>query len=451
VESTRGSVAAPSGPLLTADAATGVRAFRAVGGYRSLAQARGLSPLGVVDRVEEAGLRGRGGSGFPTASKWRAAREHPEPRFLVVNGAEGEPDSLKDRLLMERYPHRVLEGALIAAHALRAQRIYVYVNRTFSEALGAMRAAVDDARAAGYVDPEEGGGPSGPAVEVVEAPPAYVAGEETAALEVIEGRPPRPRHRPPYPVESGLWGRPTVVNNVETLAAVEAIFRMGPEAFRRCATVLVTLSGWVTRPGVYEVPLGTPLRDLIEKWGCGVPGGVGIKAISPGGVGSPYLPATALETPIGYETLREAGSALGCASVRVIPEGTCMVEELHRVVGFFAAGPCGQCRPCVQGTERMGAVLKGLREGRGARRDIDVLARLGARLPGRGLCGYLAEAAGPVSSALSLFWEDFEHHLQFGGCPGRRPRPEVSRWIRDARPPELPGVPLGTRGEGGHP
>lgn len=421
----RDSAVPPTGSLVTAGRVTG---FPASEGYRSWARARDLPPLGVVDRVEEAGLRGRGGSGFPTAWKWRAAREHPGPRFLVVNGAEGEPDSLKDRLLMECYPHRILEGALIAAHALGATRVYVYINRSFPGALGAMRAAVADARAAGYLSAGEAHHAAGPLVEVVEAPPVYVAGEETAALEVIEGRPPRPRRRPPYPAESGLWGQPTIVHNVETLAAVEAIFRMGPEVYCRSATVLVTLAGWVTRPGVYEVPLGTPLRELIETWGGGVRGGVAVKAISPGGLGSPYLPATALETPLEYEALREAGSVLGCATVRVIPQGACMVEELQRVVRFFASGPCGQCRPCVQGTGRMSAVLEGLRAGRGGRGDIDLLARLGARLPGRGICGYLTEAAGPVYSALSLFWEDFEHHLRWGTCPGRRVRPEGAQW-----------------------
>lgn len=410
------------GGLLLGSSAASLKTYTAAGGYQSLARARELPPEAVVAQVDAAGLRGRGGSGFPTARKWRAARAHPGPRFLVANGSEGEPGSLKDRVLMQCSPHRVLEGALIAAHAVEAERVFLYVNATFTEAVAALRTAIRDAREAGILDSRHH-----PTVEMVEAPPCYVAGEETAALEVIEGRPPRPRRRPPYPAVAGLWGQPTVVNNVETLAAVEEVLRWGPDAYRRTATLLVTLSGGVERPGVYEVPLGIPLGSLIDAWGGGVRAGAGVKAVSPGGLSTAYLPASALETPFEYEALRAAGSSVGCASLRVIPQGVCMVEELEGIAAFFASETCGQCGPCVQGTRRIWELVQAHGRGNAEQRDLGLLTRLGERLPGRGICGYLAGAAAPVASAVRLFWEDFESHIRFGTCRGKAPVPIPGR------------------------
>jgi NADH-quinone oxidoreductase subunit F len=299
-----------------------------------------------------------------------------------------------------------LEGLLLAAFALDVKRAFLYVNVSFADSLTSLRRALSEVRDAGLL--------GGVDVEVVEAPDLYVAGEESAALEVIEGRQALPRRKPPYPTESGLWNRPTVVNNVETLAAVAAVLRHGPGAR---PTVLVTLTGWIGAPGVYEVPLGTPLRTLIEAYGGGVRFGNSLKAISPGGASTAYLPASKVDVSLGFAELEAAGSALGCGTLRVVPEGACMVEEVLRFAPFFAEASCGQCGPCVQGTRKIAALAEHVRWGARDRRPLEMLERLGQRLPGMGICGLITGATAASASALALFPQDFEHHARFGTCP----------------------------------
>jgi NADH-quinone oxidoreductase subunit F len=408
------TIAAGRGPLLLAHPADTLAKYRAEGGYSSLETADDLER--VLAAVEAAGLRGRGGAAFPTARKWRAALQHPAPRFLVCNGGEDEPGSLKDRLLMEHHAHSLLEGLLLAARALDAERAFLYVNATFTASLVSLRRSVAELHQAGLL--------GGVTIEVVEAPNTYVAGEESAAMEVIEGRPPLPRRKPPYPTESGLWGRPTVINNVETLVAVAAIVRHGSDQYRRLGTpespgtALLTLTGWVERPGVYEVPFGTSLRTIIDTCGGGVRLGKRLKAISPGGASTAYLPASMVDTPFDYAALQAAGSALGCGTLRIVPEGACMVEELLRFAPFFAAGSCGQCGPCVQGTRKIVELTEDVRLGTRDQRPLELLARLGVRLRGMGICGLITGATEPAASALSLFPADFQHHARYGVCPG---------------------------------
>jgi NADH-quinone oxidoreductase subunit F len=381
--------------------------YDALNRWRSLGDRESL-----VDTIDRAGLRGRGGAAFPTAVKWRAALEQPGPRFVVCNGGEDEPGSLKDRWLMEHWPHRVIEGLLLAAHALEAEQAFLYVNKTFAEPLRSLRAALAEATAAGRLGPVQ--------VKLVEAPDDYVAGEETAALEVIEGRPPKPRRKPPYPTQSGLWGRPTVINNVETLAAVADIAGGSSSSGRR---VLVTLTGWIERPGVYEVELGTPLRTIIDRFGGGTRKEKPAKAVSPGGPSTAYVAASDLDVPYDYQPLRQHGSAIGCGTIRVVPQGACMLEEVLRFAPFFAAGSCGQCGPCVQGTRKIADIARDLRWGSRDTRPLEMLARLGQRLPGMGICGLITGATAPAASALALFPSDFEHHARYGVCPGMAPLP----------------------------
>jgi NADH-quinone oxidoreductase subunit F len=397
-------------PLLLAQPASSLGDFRAQGGYAVLERAYASArPDELVDLVEVAGLRGRGGAAFPTARKWRAALAQPGPRFLVCNGGEDEPGSLKDRLLMERYPHSLLEGMLLAAYSLGVDRAFLYVNADFRASLDSLRRALDEARQGGFFERTR--------IELVEAPPVYVAGEESAALEVIEGRPPLPRRKPPYPTEAGLWGRPTVINNVETFVAVSALARGGLEAYG-AGTLLITLGGWIERPGVYEVALGTPLRSIVEGIGGGVRQGKPLKAFSPGGASTAYLDASQLDVRLDYADLQAAGSAVGCATLRVVPEGSCMVEEVLRFAPFFAEGSCGQCGPCVQGTRKIAAVSEEIRLGTRDRRPLELLARLGVRLRGMGICGLITGATAPAASAIALFPNDFEHHARYGVCPG---------------------------------
>lgn len=389
--------------------------------FAGLRRALAMSPEAVVAEVEAARLCGRGGAGFPTAVKWRTAAAGPAPRFVVVNGGEHEPGSFKDRLLMERHADRVVEGALIAAHAVGAAGLFFYVNRTFPQAAAALQQAVALARAEGLLGEL--------AVRTVEAPSVYVAGEETAALEVIEGRPPQPRRKPPYPARAGLWGCPTVVNNVETLAQAAVVLRLGAERIRRVGTpdspgtLLVSVTGWVNRPGVYEVPFGTPLREVIEGMAGGVWGGRPLKAVQPGGPSSAFLGPAALDTPLDPAALERAGSWLGCGAIRVVAQGVCMAEELLRIAGFFAGESCGQCGPCLQGTRRMEQLLQSLRLGIRGTGALDLLRRLGSRLPGKGICALVSGAAAPVASALALFPADFEHHARYGVCPQLGPLP----------------------------
>jgi NADH-quinone oxidoreductase subunit F len=434
-------IAAGSGPLLLAHPAASLADYRAHGGYAALERARAAGhPEQVLVAIEAAGLRGRGGAAFPTARKWRAALEQPAPRFLICNGGEDEPGSLKDRLLMEQHAHTLLEGFLIAAWALGVERGFLYVNASFAASLTSLRRALSEARQAGLLD--------GLDVTVVEAPDTYVAGEESAALEVIEGRRPLPRRKPPYPTESGLWKRATIINNVETLAAVCAIIRHGPDAYRRFGTsespgtVLLTVSGWIEAPGVYEVPFGTPLRTIIETYGGGLRLGKSLKAISPGGASTAYLPASKADVCLDYAALQAAGSALGCGTLRVVPDGACMVEEVLRFAPFFAQGSCGQCGPCVQGTRKIADLVEDVRWGARDRRPLEMLQRLGQRLPGMGICGLITGATAASASALALFPEDFEHHARFGMCPGlaKAPGPLSAR-----RRSSLSGTSAGSR------
>lgn len=442
-------LAAPPARLLLSEPAADLHAYRHGGGYRALdAALLDGAPERIVTAVDAAGLRGRGGAAFPTARKWRTALAHPGPRFLVCNGGEDEPGSLKDRELMQHHPQRVLEGLLLTAYAVGAERAFLYINATFAEALQALRRAVAEARQAGYIGPDTFGRGRSIEVDVIEAPPLYVAGEETAALEVIEGRAPLPRRKPPYPTERGLWGQPTVINNVETLAAVAAILRDGVAAYRRQGTaespgtLLVTLTGWVERPGVYEVPFGASLRAVIEAYGGGVRGGKPLKALSPGGASTAYLSAGQVDVALDYEALRAAGSAVGCGTVRVVPAGACMVEELLRFAPFFAEGSCRQCGPCLQGTRKIAKVADEIRLGTLDQRPLELLGRLGVRLRGMGICGLITGATAPAASALALFREDFEHHARYGVCPGlgppRRFTAHRRAWQQGGSPPPRP-------------
>lgn len=389
-------------------------AYQSRGGYQALAKALGDGkPQDIVELVQAAGLVGRGGAGFPTAKKWRLAREQGAPRYVVMNGGEDEPGSHKDRILMEHHPHLVLEGVLLAAHALEAEAAYLYVNHCYERALASLEAALAEADAAGHVKVK---------VHVSPAPTEYVAGEDTAALEAIEGRKPLPRQKPPYPTTAGLFGRPTVVNNVETFANVPRIVLKGAEWFRSIGsgacpgTAIFCLGEEVERPGAYELPFGTPLSRLIESGG-GLKGGKRIKAILPGGPSSAFLKADQLDVPLDYHSLREAGSALGCGVVHLVPEGACLVEEVLRLADFFAKECCGQCPACRMETGMLKAILEKVQRGEGSEELLAQLDKLVAFAKGKGMCGFIAMPGPPILSALRHFPEDFHAHLQQKRCP----------------------------------
>jgi len=387
----------------------GLQEYLDFGGYKALAKVRATSPAEVVAALREADLRGRGGAGFPAWRKWEMGLQaEGEQKHVVVNGGEHEPGSRKDRFLVARYPHRVLEGAAICAATTGASSIVLYLIEDMTDAIESANRAIEEATAAGYL--------AGLSVRVALAPTTYVAGEETAALEVIEGRKAWPRKKPPYPGQAGLYGQPTTVQNVETLAWVPGIVRNGAGCFRPGA-MLCTLDESFARPGIYEVPLGTTLRALVEDFGGGTKGGRAVKAILPA-LSSAFLPASALDTPMTHEAMRAAGSNLGCGGFSVIEEGGCVVERALSIAEFFKTSQCGQCPPCRMETATIAAVFQKVAGGQPGEYAAQV-EKITAFTKGKGNCSLIEMAAAPALSALRLFPEDFEAHARTGRCPGQ--------------------------------
>jgi len=363
-------------------------------------------------------LRGRGGAGFPAGRKWSIAAESPEtPRYVVCNAGEDEPGSFKDRILIEYRPHLVLEGMILAARAIRAEQAFLYLNETYDDCHRLMSQAIDEAGKAGYLGSLK--------VTIQRAPTVYVAGEDSAALEVLEGKDPKPRQKPPYPATSGLFGKPTVVNNVETLANVAPIVAKGASWFRTMGTeqspgtMLVCLGDEMNRPGLYELPLGTPLRHLFEDLGGGLKSGGALKAILPGGPSCGFLKPEFLDVPLDPDSCKKAGSTLGCGVMRFYAEGTCMVEESLGLAKFFAQECCGQCPACRMETNMLVALLERIQQGKGDASLFDQCQKVLDFNRGKGFCALINMPGPPVLSAISLFRRDFEHHLQHGSCEGK--------------------------------
>jgi NADH-quinone oxidoreductase subunit F len=398
--------------------------YRARGGYEALAKAIKEAPEQLIGEVSAAGLRGRGGAAFPTAKKWAFTRECGEqPHYLVMNGGEDEPGSKKDRLLMENLPHLVIEGVILAAYAIGAPQAYLYVNANYEAAINSMGDALAQAKKGGYCGESILGSNFAVDIELVPAPHNYVAGEDTAVLEVIEGKKALPRQKPPFPVTVGLFGKPTSVNNVETLANVPPIILRGARWFRQfgtddsTGTMIFSLDEDVARPGIYELPFGTPLRYLIEQCGGGMRNGKKIKAIMPAAPSSAFLPADKIDTPLDHNSMREAGSGLGCGVVRLIAEGSCIVEEVLKISEFFTAECCGQCPACRMETNTLTALLKKLQQGQGGPAILEQFGKVVAFNKGKGLCNLIAMPGPPIESALRLFPGDFQAHLTTGQCP----------------------------------
>ena len=402
----------------------GLEEYRARGGYQALAKSVKAPPEEVIKVVSTAGLRGRGGAGFPTGKKWQFTREAPdEPRYLVLNGGEDEPGSKKDRVLLENLPHLVLEGTILAAYAIGANKAYLYINARYDDALKSINDALAEAKSAGYWGENVLGSDFSLAIEVIPAPHNYVAGEDTAVLEVIEGKKPWPRQKPPFPVTVGLFGKPTAVNNVETLANVAPIMLKGADWYRKfgtaesAGTMIFSLNDDVNRPGVYELPFGTPLRYLIEECGGGIKGGKKIKTIMPAAPSSAFLPIEKIDTPLDHNSMRDAGCALGCGVVKLISEDSCIVEELVKIADFFAAESCGQCPACRMETNTLAMMIKKVQAGQGGQPILDQFGKILAFNKGKGFCNLIAMPGPPIESALKLFPADFQAHLSTGKCP----------------------------------
>lgn len=412
--------------LLTRPAGSPVETYQdyeAAGGWSALRTAvTKLSPAEVLRIVAESGLRGRGGAAFPTGRKWElASAAAGSPKYVVANGGEHEPGSLKDRLLVSRYPHKVLEGIALCAYATGASIAYLYLIEDMSEAIASAHEAIDQASGAGWIGGRVLGSGFELEVRIVTAPTTYVAGEETAALEVIEGRKAWPRKKPPYPGEAGLFGLPTTVNNIETLASVPAIVRNGAAWFRAigaeksAGTMLFTLDQRVLRPGVYERPFGTTFRELIYQAGGGPRSGRALKAIQPA-LSSSFLGAEHLDLPMTHAAVKEAGSSLGCGGVSFLEIDECAVERTEWIAGFFMREQCGQCPPCRMETNTLAAILKSVQQGRAGDYAAQI-EKITVFTRGKGYCSLIEMAAAPIVSALRLFPADFEHHARHGTCP----------------------------------
>ncbi len=401
------------------------------GGYQALARALGMTPEKVIEEVEASGLRGRGGAGFPTGRKWRCARETPGARkYVVCNADEGEPGTFKDRLLLEGNPHLVIEGMLIAAYAVGAQHGYIYVRGEYVRSLEILETALEQARERGFVGKGILGSRFSCEIEVVAGAGAYVCGEETALLESLEGKRGWPRLRPPFPAERGLWGRPTVVNNVETLANVPLIINRGASWYRSLGTEgspgtkIFLLVGDVRRPGAYELEMGTTLEELV--YGCGGgPKEGDLKAFLIGGASGAFFGKEDLDIPLDFDSLRARGGVLGSGKVMALGEKRCLVDLLLNIARFFREESCGQCAPCRVGTQVLVRLLEDVRAGKGRGDSLELMEDLVMVMRRASLCPLGQSVALPVLSALRLFREEFERHLRHGPCETCRAVMEV--------------------------
>lgn len=409
--------------------------YRANGGYKQLERALGMAPAQIIDDVKRSNLRGRGGAGFPTGLKWSfvpSREKNPLPRYLAINADESEPGTAKDRFIMERDPHLLIEGIAIASYALGAHVCYVYARGEFKYPSSVLEAALAEAYAAGILGPKVLGHDFKLDVYQVRGAGAYICGEETALLESLEGKKGWPRLKPPFPASVGLFGCPTVVNNVETISAIPRIFEHGPEAFaalgtgKSGGTRLVTLSGTVNRPGTYEVSMDTSLRELIfdDAYGQGLPPGRTVKAVIPGGSSAPVLTADEIDTKLEFDAFKPVNSMAGSGGVIVMDDSTCLVRCLWRVARFYAEESCGQCTPCREGQPWMARLIRYIEEGRGEQKHLDTLmevARGIAPFPpfglGKTICALGDAGALPVQSFVTKFRSEFEEHIRQQRCP----------------------------------
>ena len=396
------------------------------GGYEALQRCvRENNPDAVVEVLKHAFLRGRGGAGFPTGLKWEKVLHHRlEERYFVCNAGEHEPGTFKDRHLIKHFPHQLLEGCLIAAYTVHAKEAYIYLNAEFEEARENFEKAMAQARERGFLGKNVFGSGVDIDLEIFDGHGSYVAGEETAMLESMQGRPARPKQKPPfYPTDFGLHGKPTLVNNVETLSHIPHILRHGADWFKAVGsekspgTMLFSLSGAVQRPGVYELPLGTPLRYLIEECGGGVPNGRKIKAVFPGGPSFSMVKSDALDLAMDFDSLKQAGTGLGSAGVIVVDDATCMVQQTLKLASFFREESCRQCPPCYIGTENLEELVKKVEDGQGSQEDLDRMKQICGYIKGTGFCTLVTGASVLVQNSLRLFGHEFQEHISAHACP----------------------------------
>jgi NADH-quinone oxidoreductase subunit F len=414
-------------PVLTdtwdADRSWKLATYEDAGGYAGLRQALTMDQGAVVQAVKDSGLRGRGGAGFPTGMKW-GFLPPPDggPRYLVVNADESEPGTCKDIPLMLASPQHLIEGVVITSYAIGCNHAFIYVRGEVLHVYRRLLAAVQEAYDAGYLGKDVLGSGFDLEVTVHAGAGAYICGEETALLDSLEGLRGQPRLKPPFPAVAGLYARPTVVNNVESIASVPGIIEHGADWFASMGTAksqghgLFSLSGHVVRPGQYEAPLGVTLRELLDLAG-GVRPGHELKFWTPGGSSTPIFTAEHLDVPLDYESVGAAGSMLGTRALQIFDDTVCVVRAVSRWTDFYAHESCGKCTPCREGTYWLKQVLHRIEAGQGTEGDLDLLLDLCDNILGRSFCALGDGATSPVTSSITLFRDEYQAHIDGGGCP----------------------------------
>jgi NADH-quinone oxidoreductase subunit F len=393
--------------------------YRAVGGYAQLERARAMTPQAVTEQLIQSNLRGRGGAFFPTGRKASfipTPEKVAKPIYLTVNADESEPGTFKDREIMLRVPHRLLEGCLIAAHAIQSKDVFIYIRGEYTTEYDVLSAALAEARKAGLLGDVR--------LVIHRGAGAYICGEETALLESLEGKRGQPRSKPPFPAISGLYASPTLINNVETITNVPKVLELGPEEYAQIGappdstgTRVFCLSGNVVNPGAYEAPHGITTRHLIEELGGGIANGRQLKAVMIGGSSFPVMTPNELDTKLDANSLGQVGLFIGSGVVTAIDDRTCIVQFALRVAQFYMHESCGKCTPCRVGTRWLVQILRSIEDGTATENDLEVMLDVCDRIIGKCLCVLGDSAAMPVASCVTKFRDEFREHLDHGGCP----------------------------------
>lgn len=406
-----------------------IRTYVESGGYETAKKALAMTPDQIVQEVKDSEMRGRGGAGFPTGMKWSfVPKNAPKPTWLLCNADEAEPGTFKDREIIEKDPHLLIEGMIISAFAIGSNPMgYIYIRGEFHFGATVLDKALAEAREKGFLGKNIFGSGFDFDITVHRGAGAYICGEETGLIESLEGKRGQPRVKPPFPAVVGVFGGPTVVNNVETIACVPLIIKNGAEWFKsfgvpkNTGPKLYCVSGQVNKPGVYEFPMDITLRELIYEHCGGILNDRKLKAVIPGGASAPMLTPDEIDIPLTFDALMKAGSMLGSAGVIVLDDSTCIVDAVWRLSKFFAHESCGQCTPCREGTNWMESVLDRIERGEGRQHDHDLLLDMADNIGGKSLCALGDAAIGPVISSIQKFRSEYEYHFEHKSClPGTR-------------------------------
>ena len=398
-----------------------LKGYKKYGGYQVLPKALKMKSEFIIEEVKKSGLRGRGGAGFPTGLKWSFLPKNSEPRYLLCNADEGEPGTFKDRLMMEKAPHQLIEGMIISAYAISSHKGYIYIRGEYMDAYNILMKSISEAYKNNLLGRDILGTGFHFDLDVYRGAGAYICGEETGMISSLEGKKGQPKLKPPFPAVEGYLGKPTIVNNVETLSAVVPILKIGAKGYckygteKSPGTKLFSVSGDVTRPGNYEVPLGYPLMDLIKNECQGMRNNHKLKGCIPGGSSAPILTYKECQkATMDYECLAEMGSMLGSGAVIILDETRCMVDMLKITLHFYHHESCGQCTPCREGTGWIEKIVQGIMEGRGRLQDIDLLERISNNMQGRTICALSDAAAMPTVGFITKFRDEFEFFIKEG-------------------------------------